>query len=349
MPVLQRVSVSLKSILFATDFSSASDKAASYAKALAVNFRSAVEIVHVFDPSRVATYVESILGAPARERQRTMTESAERLQQDFVAAGIDTKTSLQEGHRPYVEVLKLAKQHETELIVAGTHSRWGLERLVIGSTAEDLIRNAECPVLTVGQSWLQPAFSRPLPGTKARSWPKSRLKGGCGQDCPPHVQWGRRFRLSIRAQPGRPSRCGAGCSTCGRLSIGLSSLRFLCALCVSALKGIPHAHEGLPHGRRPRGSGAPHHQGPPHPAAGRRRSLRSPGKHRPPRPCPAPRRTPLRRQKEIGPPIFPGRDLCPAHRTRAPRTDGRPPQRRRPFHLRSGRRRSRGAGRCRHP
>ena len=156
MPVLQRVSVSLKSILFATDFSSASDKAASYAKALAVNFRSAVEIVHVFDPSRVATYVESILGAPARERQRTMTESAERLQQDFVAAGIDTKTSLQEGHRPYVEVLKLAKQHETELIVAGTHSRWGLERLVIGSTAEDLIRNAECPVLTVGPHAKEP-------------------------------------------------------------------------------------------------------------------------------------------------------------------------------------------------
>jgi nucleotide-binding universal stress UspA family protein len=148
--------VSLKSILFATDFSSASDKAASYAKALAVNFRSAVEIVHVFDPSRVATYVESILGAPARERQRTMTESAERLQQDFVAAGIDTKTSLQEGHRPYVEVLKLAKQHETELIVAGTHSRWGLERLVIGSTAEDLIRNAECPVLTVGPHAKEP-------------------------------------------------------------------------------------------------------------------------------------------------------------------------------------------------
>jgi nucleotide-binding universal stress UspA family protein len=156
MPVLQRVSVSLKSILFATDFSFASDKAASYAKALAVNFRSAVEIVHVFDPSRVATYVESILGAPARERQRTMTESAERLQQDFVAAGIDTKTSLQEGHRPYVEVLKLAKQHETELIVAGTHSRWGLERLVIGSTAEDLIRNAECPVLTVGPHAKEP-------------------------------------------------------------------------------------------------------------------------------------------------------------------------------------------------
>jgi nucleotide-binding universal stress UspA family protein len=150
MPVLQRVSVSLKNVLFATDFSFASDKAASYAKALAINFRSSVEIVHVSDPPRVTSYVESILGAPARERERAMNESAEKLRRDFAAAGIDARTSLPEGHRAHVAVLKLAKEHETELIVAGTHSRWGLERLVIGSTAEELIRNAACPVLTVG-------------------------------------------------------------------------------------------------------------------------------------------------------------------------------------------------------
>ena len=47
MPVLQRVSVSVKNILLASDFSSASDKAAAYAKALALNFRSSVEIALV--------------------------------------------------------------------------------------------------------------------------------------------------------------------------------------------------------------------------------------------------------------------------------------------------------------
>jgi len=150
MPVLQRVSVALKNILFATDFSSASDRAAAYAKALALNFRSSVEIAHVYDPSVVTTYVEAILGVPPKDRHRVVSDGLESLKEDFAAVGIDARASQPEGHRPHTTLLKLAKEHDTDLIVAGTHSKWGLERLVIGSTAEDLIRNAACPVLTVG-------------------------------------------------------------------------------------------------------------------------------------------------------------------------------------------------------
>ena len=157
MPVLQRVSVSLRHILFATDFSAASDRACAYAKALALNFRSSVEIVHVFDPSVVTTYVEAILGVPVKDRQRVMSDSLEQTKKDFTASGIEARTALPEGRRPHAAVLKLAKEHEIDLIVAGTHSRWGVERLVIGSTAEELIRNAACPVLTVGPHAKQPA------------------------------------------------------------------------------------------------------------------------------------------------------------------------------------------------
>ena len=150
MPVLQRVSVSVKNILLASDFSSASDKAAAYAKALALNFRSSVEIAHVFDPSVVTTYMEAVLGLPVKERKHISNESLERLQREFTAAGIEAHTSLPEGHRPHFELLNLAREHDADLIVAGTHSRTGLERLVVGSTAEELIRHAHCPVLTVG-------------------------------------------------------------------------------------------------------------------------------------------------------------------------------------------------------
>jgi nucleotide-binding universal stress UspA family protein len=150
MPVLQRVSVSVKNILLASDFSSASDKAAAYAKALALNFRSKVEIAHVFDPSVVTSYLEAILGLPVKERQRISNDSLGRVQKAFTAAGIEAHTSLPEGHRPHAALLNLARECDTDLIVAGTHSRWGLERLVVGSTAEELIRNAFCPVLTVG-------------------------------------------------------------------------------------------------------------------------------------------------------------------------------------------------------
>jgi nucleotide-binding universal stress UspA family protein len=155
MPVLQRVSVFVKNILFATDFSSASEKAAAYAKALALNFRSSVEIAHVFDPSVVTSY-KAIWGKPVKERQRISNQNLSKVQEDFAASGIETRTSLTEGRRPPAALLNLAKQHDTDLIIAGTHSKWGLERLVLGSTAEDLIRNAACPVLTVGPHAKQP-------------------------------------------------------------------------------------------------------------------------------------------------------------------------------------------------
>ena len=150
MPVLQRVSVSVKNILLASDFSSASDTAASYARGLALNFRSRVEIAHVFDPSVVTGYMEAILGLPVKERQHISNESLERLEREFTAAGVEAQTSLPEGHRPHVALLNLAREHDTDLIVAGTHSKRGLERLMVGSTAEELIRNSPCPVLTVG-------------------------------------------------------------------------------------------------------------------------------------------------------------------------------------------------------
>jgi nucleotide-binding universal stress UspA family protein len=162
MPVIgERVSVSLKKILLATDFSSASEKAACYARALARRFSSTVEIAHVFDPSIVTSYEEAIIGLPVNERRRIANENLERLRDDVSASGIDVRTTSPEGHRPSEGLLKVAKEHEVDLIVAGTHSKSGVERLILGSTAEQLIRNAECPVLTVGPH-VKPAGDAPL-------------------------------------------------------------------------------------------------------------------------------------------------------------------------------------------
>jgi nucleotide-binding universal stress UspA family protein len=162
MPFIEeRVSVSVKKIMLATDFSTCSDKAASYTKALARRFSSTVEIAHVFDPSVVTSYREAIIGLPAKERGQIGKENLEHLRNDFAASGIDTKTVSPEGHRPSVALLKAAKEDEVDLIVAGTQSKSRLERLVLGSTAEQLIRSAECPVLTVGPK-AKPVGDAPL-------------------------------------------------------------------------------------------------------------------------------------------------------------------------------------------
>jgi nucleotide-binding universal stress UspA family protein len=157
MPVIgERVSVSVKKILLATDFSSASEKAATYARALARRFSSTVEIAHVFDPSIVTSYEEAIIGMPVNERRRISNENLQRLRDDFSASGIDTRTTSPESHRAAADLLKVAKEHEVDVIITGTQSKSGVERLILGSTAEQLIRNAECPVLTVGPNAKSP-------------------------------------------------------------------------------------------------------------------------------------------------------------------------------------------------
>jgi nucleotide-binding universal stress UspA family protein len=151
MPVIgERVSVSVEKILFATDFSYASKKAASYAKALARRFSSIVELAHVFNPSAVTTHEEALIGLPINERRQDRIENLERLRSDFSSCGIETLATLPWGHRPAAELLRIAKEHNVDLIVAGTQSKSGVERLILGSTAEQIIRNATCTVLTVG-------------------------------------------------------------------------------------------------------------------------------------------------------------------------------------------------------
>ena len=143
-------SISVQRILLATDFSIASEKAALYARALAKRFSSLVELAHVFDPSRVATYEDAVLGLPVGERRQNSRDSLEQLRNQFVSSGVETRTVSLEGHHPVSELLRVAKEQQIDLIVAGTTSKQGVERLLLGSTAEQLIRNATCPVLTVG-------------------------------------------------------------------------------------------------------------------------------------------------------------------------------------------------------
>ena len=98
MPLIEeRVTVSVKKILLATDFSSVSEKAAAYARALARRFSSTVEIAHVLDPSVVTSYEEAIVGLPVNERRRTANEDLERLRDDLSASGINVRITLAEG------------------------------------------------------------------------------------------------------------------------------------------------------------------------------------------------------------------------------------------------------------
>src|ERR1700733_1246261 len=108
MPVIQdRVTVSVETIMLATDFSPAAEKAASFAKALARRFASTVEIAHIFNPSTVDSYEEAIVSMPVDERRQNNQDRLEAIQYDFLDAGIKVRSVSREGHRPAHDILEL--------------------------------------------------------------------------------------------------------------------------------------------------------------------------------------------------------------------------------------------------
>ncbi len=160
MPVLSEpTALSVEKILFATDFSAASERALAYAKALALRFGSLLELAHIFDPTVVTSWESAELEVSPEERLRMSQQRLGDLDRKVLGAGIVTRPICRGAHRPASALLQIVKDDKVDLIVAGTNSKTGIERVILGSTAEQLIRSAACPVLTVG-----PRARAPQPG-----------------------------------------------------------------------------------------------------------------------------------------------------------------------------------------
>lgn len=137
--------VKLKNILFATDFTPAAQLALSYACNLAHAYDAEVYSVNVL-PHLV--FVEGVQPDPEQTRLVAEQQLAALVGSESFK-GIRHKELILQGE--VAEVLsKLVRNYEIDLIVIGTSGRKGLQKLLMGSVAEEVFRNAECPVLTVG-------------------------------------------------------------------------------------------------------------------------------------------------------------------------------------------------------
>jgi nucleotide-binding universal stress UspA family protein len=151
--------VAFNRILFATDLCPTSEAAATYAAALARRYSANLEITNVIDLSITVPSIDTIM-QPALETIRHATEvGLQRLAIDLY--GVKVKTNVIEGFLPADLILCEALKSTADLIVVGTSSRRGLKRLLLGSIAEEVIRKAPCPVLTVGPH-VHPASAEPL-------------------------------------------------------------------------------------------------------------------------------------------------------------------------------------------
>ena len=142
-------SVSFKNILFATDFSEVSRKAAAYAGAIASRYGSKIYLVHVISPeARMPIPIEPLPVELDYGRQKAEFEMKTFLSRNPLG-DLPHKVLLEEG--PIWEVLsELIQRDEIDLLVLGTHGRGGLKKVILGSVAVELFRLASCPVLTVG-------------------------------------------------------------------------------------------------------------------------------------------------------------------------------------------------------
>ncbi len=141
--------LSLKNILFTTDFSEASEAALPYVRGLAKWFGAKVVVAH-------ATSAVTPLALPMEPVPMDMDfewEQAQRklnafLHSDPVPGG-ECIAALCRGDLGSA-IPDLIEQYQIDLVVLGTHGREGVKKLVMGSGAEQIFRRAECPVLTVG-------------------------------------------------------------------------------------------------------------------------------------------------------------------------------------------------------
>ena len=142
-----RTRVSLKNILFATDYSPAARAALPYALGIARRYCSTVYVVHVRTPEVCAM-------API-ETWPALAEAAEKQEQEEIAVlqeqlcNVPHQVWIGEGDTVGV-ISRAIRENEIDLLVIGTRGRTGLEKVLLGSVAEQLFRQATCPVLTVG-------------------------------------------------------------------------------------------------------------------------------------------------------------------------------------------------------
>lgn len=153
----------IERILCPTDFSPFSSQALRHALSLARNFGSRLKVVYVIP--HVFPGGESLYGAApwlmTPEVRQRADEDMRRFLEPARELRVNHEIEIREGD-PWREIRAAAEEMSSDFVVLGTHGRGGLDRLILGSVAEKLIRRLPCPVFTVsheeGRTWAAPGL-----------------------------------------------------------------------------------------------------------------------------------------------------------------------------------------------
>jgi len=157
MPTLAPVSrLSLKNILFPTDFSPAARAALPFAEALARIYGSTLLFAHSIAPEPRLQVVTDAVAEEDEFIWQSARHQLETFVHDASIGDTPSKTLLDRGDVATV-IPEMIRDRDIDLVVLGTHGRRGVSKLIMGSSAEKIYRTATCPVMTVGPKVQQSA------------------------------------------------------------------------------------------------------------------------------------------------------------------------------------------------
>jgi len=140
--------ISLKNILYLTDFSGPSEAALPFAIAIARGYGATVYGLHVLMPPPYVHAAPPLTAASLEAEEESANNAMQRLQSQL--AGLAYETTMERGVPVWAAVERAIRDHHIDLIVLGTHGRTGAEKLLLGSVAEEIFRRSPVPVLTIG-------------------------------------------------------------------------------------------------------------------------------------------------------------------------------------------------------
>jgi len=157
----------IRSILVPIDFSPSTERVVEWAVALASGSNASVTLVHVTSPDArrtaattvdmVSAVLHEVTATPGWHAAPTPTPSSEtrsameeldRLRQSDIPPAVESRAIVRDG-TPWQCIVDEARAGKYDLIVMGTHGRSGIRRVLMGSVAEHVLRQAPGPVLIV--------------------------------------------------------------------------------------------------------------------------------------------------------------------------------------------------------
>ncbi len=138
-----------RSVLIATDFSEASEKALHHSLSLARFYGSKVCLAHVVSSLGLTIAGPGAIAACEDAVSRDAADLEGRLARIGALSGIQYKFVVRHGEL-WPELREIIREEKSDLIVVGTHGRRGISKLFFGSVAEDIFRHADCPALIFG-------------------------------------------------------------------------------------------------------------------------------------------------------------------------------------------------------